>query len=108
VVGAPAQDYISRSGDALKDFILAELDGIYSGQATPSYLRHITQNWNSEPFIKGGYLSDYADWQQVRELGSSVGDKLFFAGGEYTDGEDWVSVHTAALAARRAVMEINA
>ena len=107
VVGEPAQDYISRSGEALKNFILAELDGIYSNQATPSYIKHITQNWNSEPFIQGGYLIDDADWQLVRELGNSVGDKIYFAGGEYTDGEDWVSVHTAAQAARRAVLEIN-
>jgi hypothetical protein len=52
-------------------------------------------------------LTDYADWRTVRELGNNVGSKLFFAGSEYTDGEDWVSVHTAAQSAKRAVMEIN-
>jgi monoamine oxidase len=107
VVGAPAQDFISRSGDDLKNFILSELDGIYANQATPNYIEHITQNWNSEPFIKGGYLTDYEDWEKVRELGSSVANKLYFAGGEYTDGEDWVSVHTAANSAKRAIAEIN-
>lgn len=107
VVGAPAQDFISRSGDDLKNFILSELDSIYANQATPNYIQHITQNWNNEPFIKGGYLTDYEDWRKVRELGNSVADKLYFAGGEYTDGEDWVSVHTAAQSAKSVIVEIN-
>ena len=107
VVGAPAQDFISRSGDDLKIFILNELDGIYNNQATPNYMQHITQNWNNESFIKGGYLRDNEDWRKVKELGNAVADKLYFAGGEYTDGEDWVSVHTAAQSAMRAIEEIN-
>lgn len=107
VVGVPAQDFISRSGDDLKNFILSELDSIYANQATSNYIQHLTQNWNNELFIKGGYLTDYEDWRKVRELGSSVADKLYFAGGEYTDGEDWVSVHSAAQSAKRVIEEIN-
>lgn len=107
VVGAPAQDYITRSGDELRNFILDEVDSLYANQATPSYINHITQNWNNEPFIQGGYMSDYVSWMAVKRLGNSVMNKLFFAGGEYTDGEDWVSVHTAAQSARRAIAEIN-
>ncbi len=107
VVGKPAQDYISLSGNALKNLILNELDGIYSNQATPNYIKHITQNWNNEPYIKGGYLTDYADWRTVEELGKPLGDKIFFAGGAYTDGNDWVSVHAAAQSAKKAITEIN-
>lgn len=107
VVGAPTQDYIERSGDELKNFMLSEIDRIYDNQASSNYLGHISQNWNSEPFIKGGYLSDHADWKQVRELGNSVANKLYFAGGEYTDGEDWVSVHIAALSAKKTIEEIS-
>ena len=106
VVGKPAQDFISLSEDELKDFILTELDGIYTNQATPNYVKHITQNWNNEPFIKGGYMSDHADWRTVRQLGESVASKVYFAGGAYTEGEDWVSVHTAAQSAKKAVEEI--
>lgn len=103
VVGIPAQTYISRTDNDLRDFILRELDQIYSNQATPNYLRHITQNWNKEPYIQAGYLSDYADSSTVKELGQAVGNMLYFAGGEYTDGKDWVSVHTAATSAKRVV-----
>lgn len=107
VVGTPALEFISRSGSDLKSFILNELDSIYANKATPNYINHITQNWNSEPFIKSGYMTDYANWKTVRELGDSVANKLYFAGGEYTDGEDWVSVHAAAKSAKRVIAEIN-
>ncbi len=103
VVGTPAVPYTSRSGDDLRDFILAELDGLYGGQATQKYVKHIVQNWDNEPFIKGGYITDHADYSKVAKLGESVQDKVYFAGGAYTDGEDWVSVHTAARSAKDAV-----
>lgn len=106
-VGTPALDYINLSESQLKDFILSELDSIYANQATPNYINHITQNWTNEPFIKGGYLTDYADWRTVRELGKPITNKLYFAGSEYTDGEDWVSVHTAVQSARKVVNEMN-
>ncbi len=102
-VGTPALDYSSLSDTELKDFILNELDEIYDNQASASYIKHISQNWNKEPFIKGGYLTDHADDQTVRKLSESVSDKLYFAGGAYTSGDDWVSVHAAAQSAKEAV-----
>lgn len=107
VVGKPALDFTSLSGDELRDFILNELDGIYTNQATPNYIKHITQNWNNEPFIKAGYLTDHADWRNVKKLGESVVNKVYFAGGAYTNGDDWVSVHTAAQSAKVAIEEIR-
>ncbi|MFT4524307.1 MAG: monoamine oxidase [Bacteroidia bacterium] len=106
-VGTPAQDYISRSGDDLRDFILAELDGFYDGQATQKYVKHIIQNWNAEPFIKCGYMSDYVDYSDVAILGESIDNKILFAGGAYTDGNDWVSIHTAARSAKVAIDAIT-
>jgi monoamine oxidase len=106
-VGTPALEYIHLSENEVKSSILHELDGLFDNQASASYIKHIIQNWNNEPYIKGGYLTDFADWRTVRELGKSVSNKLYFAGGAYTDGEDWVSVHTAAQSAQKAVQEIN-
>ena len=88
------------------DYILNELDEIFSNQASPNYVNHISQNWNNEPFAKGAYVHDYEDWRRVRTLGKSVDNKLFFAGAAYTTGEDWSSVHTAALSAIRSVGKI--
>lgn len=105
-VGTPAQEFGNLSSLQLKDFVLNELDSIYSNQATQNYIKHTSQNWNNEPHIQSGYLSDYADWRKVREIGKSVNKKLYFAGGEFTDGEDWVSVHIAASSAKNIVNEI--
>ncbi len=105
-VGKPAGDFISHSESSLKEIILKELDGMFSNKATPNYKKHITQNWNKEPFIRGGYMSDYADWKTVKKLSESLRDKIYFAGGAYTDGEDWVSVHTASRSAKAAISEI--
>jgi len=52
-------------------------------------------------------MTDNADGQMVKELGKSVANKIFFAGGAYTDGDDWVSVHAAAQSAKRTVEEIR-
>ena len=106
VVGKPALDFTSLSGNSLKDFILNELDGIYNNQATPNYVNHITQNWDKEPFIKAGYMTDNANWRTVKKLGEAVDNKIYFAGGAYTNGEDWVSVHAAAHSAKVAFEEI--
>lgn len=107
VVGKPALDFTSLSDDELRDFILYELDEIYANQATPNYIKHMSQNWDNEPFIKAGYLSDNADWRNVKKLGESVANKIYFAGGAYTDGKDWVSVHAAAQSAKAAIKEIR-
>ena len=106
VVGAPALEFTSLSGIELRDFILNELNGIYSNQATSNYINHITQDWDNEPFIKAGYMSDNADEVTVRKLGESVANKIYFAGGAYTNGDDWVSVHAAAQSAKKSILEI--
>ena len=102
-VGSPSQNYTSRSGDDLKNFMLAELDQILDGQASPNYIKHTVQNWVTEPFQGGAYVNDHENWRRVRTLGEPVADKIYFAGEAYTDGEDWGSVHNAAQAARVAV-----
>jgi monoamine oxidase len=106
VVGEAAQAFTSLSDIELKAFILKELDAIYDNQASPNYIKHIAQNWTKEPFIKGGYMTDHADWKTVRELGKPIDNKLHFAGGAYTDGEDWVSIHAARRSARKAIEEL--
>lgn len=105
-VGTGAQPYLQLSGDDLIDFMLNELDDIFNGQASANYIKHTFQNWNEEPFIKGAYVYDQEDWRNIRTLGESVDNKLFFAGDAYTTGNDWSSVHAAARSAKRAVDEL--
>ncbi len=106
VVGTPVQQYAGLSDSDLIAYILAELDELYDDKASSSYLKHLSQNWNDEPFIKAGYISDHADWRKVKMLSEPVNNKVYFAGGAYTNGEDWVSVHTASESAKSAVNKI--
>ena len=99
-VGAVAEPYLKRTGQELISYILAELDEIFDGQASPNYLKHIFQNWTTEPFAQGAYVHYFADWKTIRDLGKSISDKLFFAGDTYTDGSEWSSVHAAAQSAK--------
>ena len=106
-VGTGTLPYRELSDQDLIDYMLAELDELYENRASASYIKHISQNWNREPFIEGAYITDEEDWTKVRALGRSVDSKVFFAGTAYTTGEDWSSVHTAARSAIRAVEEIT-
>jgi monoamine oxidase len=106
-VGNTVDQYNALSKNQLMNVILKELDNLFSNQATTYYKKHISQNWNKEPFIRGGYLTDHANWKEVKKLSESVKNKVYFAGGEYTDGESWVSVHTAAQSAKKVVDEIS-
>ena len=105
-VGSVANPYLEREGDNRIDYILKELDEIFEGKATPNYKRHIFQNWSDEPFAQGAYVHYFADWGDIKALGKSVDDKLYFAGDAYTDGSDWSSVHAAANSAIQAVKEL--
>lgn len=105
-VGTGTLPYLQLSDAELINFMLTELDDIFNGQASANYVKHLFQNWNEEPFANGAYIYDDEDWQRVRTLGESVGNKLFFAGDAYTTGNDWSSVHAAARSAIRAVEEL--
>ena len=106
-VGEPAERYQALDeGDELREAILAELDEIFDGAATPAYLQHIAQNWNDEPFALGAYLADEADWRIPRQLQERFSDRVYLAGDAYTSHDDWSAVDDAARSARDAVREI--
>lgn len=107
-VGKGTLPYRELSDEELIRFILQELDSVFHGQASKTYIKHISQNWNQEAFAQGAYIYDDENWKRIRELGKSVHNRLYFAGDGYTDGSDWSSVHAAARAAIRAVDEILA
>lgn len=105
-VGTDAETYIPLSDTELKDFMLNELDAIFDGKASASYIKHMSQNWNAEPYANGAYVLDYERPRNFRRLAESINDKVYFAGDAYTDGSDWSSVHTAARSAKVAVDEL--
>lgn len=52
------------------------------------------------------YKTYFEPWKNIRALGESVDNTIFFAGDAYTDGSDWGSVHAAALSAKSVVEEL--
>lgn len=105
-VGRQAEVYQQFSGDALKDYVLNELDEVFNGKASETFQGILAQNWNEQPFARAAYLEDDASSSISRKMAESVANKLYFAGCSYTQFEDWSSVHTAARSARDAVREL--
>ncbi len=105
-VGTAAEPYQAHTGDQLRDYIVAELDEVFDGAASRSYVRHIAQDWSKEPFIGQAYLFDNSDSRIPRELWEPIDNRVFFAGEAYTRHDDWGGVHDAARAARDAVARI--
>ena len=102
-VGTGAEPYQALSGDALRDYVLAELDEVFDGAASRTYVQHVAQNWREEPFIGQAYLYDGSDESIPPALWEPVGDRLFFAGDAYTVHGDWSAVDDAAQSARDTV-----
>ena len=106
-VGTGTLPYVNLSDAELIDYMLAELDELFDGQASANYVQHLFQNWNVEPYANGAYIYDQENWRRVRTLGQSVDNKLYFAGDAYTSGDDWSSVHAAARSAIRVINELT-
>lgn len=107
VVGESAHRYQELDpGDELRDFILAELDALFDGAASRTYIQHTSQNWKNEPFVRAAYLADNADSDISQILGQNIGPHVFMAGCSYTRSSDWSSVHTAVKAASDAIEEM--
>lgn len=98
VVGENATQYSSLPSDqATVDYILAELDGMYNGKATQTYLNHSVQNWSNEPYIRGSY--SYSGSNDDQALRASVNGKVYFAGEAYSDIAS-ATVHGAGISGR--------
>jgi monoamine oxidase len=102
-VGAQAERYQALSEAELVADVLAELDQVFDGAASASYVRHRVQNWNDQPFAAAAYLEDGAPTWVTRQLAQSIDDRVFFAGDGYTSFDDWSSVHTATRSASEVV-----
>ena len=106
-VGVQAERYQAMSDEEFKANVLAELDEVFDGIASQTYIKHMTQNWNNEPYARAAYLADSSPRWISDEMATSIDDKLYFAGTSYTSFWDWRSVHTAARSAREVVDELS-
>ena len=79
-VGTGTLPYVQLENEALIEYILNELDEIFDQQASATYVKHIFQNWNAEPFAQGAYVTDRENWRRIRTLGEPVGDNSYLPG----------------------------
>ena len=107
-VGHQAKQYQTRKGDERLKLILEELDPIFSGKPSETYVKHIAQDWNEEPFIRCAYLADSSSDNAFDEISRAIDEKVYFAGEAYSRDGDWGAVHNAAQSARAAVDELLA
>ena len=71
-VGAMSAPYQAVDpGDELRDLVLAELDPLFDGIPSRTYVQHISQNWADEPFVRAAYLADTADSDISQDLGKT-------------------------------------
>ncbi|OED37179.1 amine oxidase [Chromatiales bacterium (ex Bugula neritina AB1)] len=105
-VGMQAERYQALSDKDLLQQILRELDEVFDGVATRSYLQHVVQNWNDDPYAGAAYLADVEDLSTSRVLSKSVDERVYFAGEAYTNFDDWGGVHAATRSAADAVNEL--
>ena len=82
IMGEQAEFLTSLGSDAaITNALLQELDTMYNGQATTSFIASYVQNWTTNPFIKGAYSYSTVGMGDARGIAAqSLDNKLFFAG----------------------------
>jgi lysine-specific histone demethylase 1B len=82
IMGKQAEYLTSLGSDAaITSALLQELDILYGGQATSSFLASHVENWTTHPYIRGAYSYSTVGMGNARQIAAqTIDDKLFFAG----------------------------
>lgn len=97
-IGQAAQEFVDLGNDqAIIEAILTELDQIFNGKASQTYVDHVIQNWSAEPYILGSYTHwNSGEGSGIRAMQEPVNNKLYFAGEAYSN-EMTNTVHGAGF-----------
>lgn len=108
IMGEQAEYLTSLGSDsAITNALLQELDTLYAGQATPSFISSHVQNWTNYPFIRGAYSYSTVGIGDSRKVAAqSVDDKLFFAGEAMNTSGHHQTVHGAIETGYNSVISI--
>ena len=108
VMGDQASNLHALGNDtAIISALLQELDIMYGGQATASFISGSVHDYTSKPFIKGAYGYSTVGMDNARKIAAkSVSDKLFFAGEAMNINGHHQTVHGAVESGYKAVMDI--
>lgn len=100
---------LSEMGEtAALNSLLAELDSMFDGQASASYVGHFFQDWYKEPYIRGAYSYPLVGSNEHtrQNLAAPVDNKLFFAGEATNYNGHHQTVQGAVESAYREVINI--
>lgn len=104
-----ARRFAGQSKATVTNSVLQDLDQIYGGRASVSFVESFYQDWSVEPYIQGSYSSydESRDFQRTIQSLVEPYDRIFFAG-EYLPANGWEYgyVHGAALSGRAAATSV--
>jgi len=96
-----------NSDSAITNALLAELDLIYDGAASNSFISSSVHDYTSKPFIKGAYGYSTVNMGDARKVAAQpINDKLFFAGEAMNINGNHQTVHGAIESGYKAVIDI--
>jgi len=108
IMGQQAEYLTSLGSDsAITNALLQELDTMYNGQATASFVASHVQNWTTNPFVRGAYSFSTVGMGDARKVASeTVAKKLYFAGEAMNINGHHQTVHGAIETGYREVINL--
>ena len=108
VMGQQAEYLTSLgSNSAITNALLQELDTMYNGQATASFVASHVQNWTTHPFVRGAYSYSTIGMGDARKVASeTVAKKIYFAGEAMNINGHHQTVHGAIETGYREVINL--
>jgi lysine-specific histone demethylase 1B len=108
IMGEQAE-YLTALGTdvAITNALLQELDLMYSGKATASFIASHVQNWTTNPFVRGAYSYSTVAMGDARKIATQpINKKLYFAGEAMNINGHHQTVHGAVETGYREVINI--
>jgi len=108
IMGKQAE-YLTSLGNEedIKNALLQELDSMYNGQASASFISYHVQNWTTNPFIKGAYSYSTIGMGDARQISAqSINKKIYFAGEAMNFNGHHQTVHGAIETGYKEVINI--
>lgn len=108
IMGEQANYLTSLGSDkAITSALLQELDTMYNGQATASFVTSHVQNWTTNPFIKGAYSYSTINMGDSRNIAAQpINKMLYFAGEAMNISGHHQTVHGAIETGYRQVINM--
>jgi monoamine oxidase len=95
------------SDEAITSALLGELDMVYGGQASPTFLASSVHNPSANPYIRGAYSFSTIGMGNARSLlAQPLNNKLFFAGEAMNTRGHHQTVQGAVESGEQAVMDL--